>query len=187
VIYSSFLLIYFYRKKILCCTEGKQLTEVADQKHSKTKNPISHVNNSYELVDAEYIDTAIKTTSELCDDTYNMPEQEADEVNTNETTYDIAGTDRQTLKQEQDNIYNKLQSESSPIYDHTNDKSKTEIQASDDTYNTTKDISVNSGFKLGDNHAVGMNTIEESPYNHTNSDPFEQKQVDNVYNTASFQ
>ncbi|XP_060598913.1 uncharacterized protein LOC132752592 isoform X4 [Ruditapes philippinarum] len=187
VVIMVIILILVQRKKILCCTEGKQLTEVADQKTSKTKNPISHVNNSYELVDAEYIDTAIKTTSDLCDDTYNMPEQEADEVNTNETTYDIAGTDRQTFKQEHDNIYNKLQSESSPIYDHTNDKSKTGIQASDHTYNTTNDISVNSGFKLGGNHAVGMNTIEESPYNHTNSDLFERKQVDNVYNTASFQ
>jgi hypothetical protein len=163
-----FVLIHFYRKKSICCTKGEKSTEVADQKRTETRNRISHINRSYDFVDDECIDASFKGNY---DSPNNMPDQ--DEGNPKETTYDITGNDRKALKQEQDKIYNKLQSENTPIYDLSSDQSKTELRAFDDTYNKTEEPS--------------MNTIEESPYNHTNSDPFERKPADQLYNTASFQ
>jgi hypothetical protein len=176
--------IDFYRKTIICCTGGKQSAEVVDQKQTKTRSRNSQLNSSYDFVDDECIDASFKGNYDSPDNTYNMPDQ--DDGKHKKAAYDIAGNDRQALKKKQDNTYNKLQSENTPIYDLTNDKSKTEMREFDDTYNTTEEASMNCVIKLG-KHAIGMNNIEVSPYNHTNSEPFKKNQVDNVYNTASFQ
>ncbi|XP_053408621.1 uncharacterized protein LOC123559447 isoform X2 [Mercenaria mercenaria] len=175
------ILIQVKRKKIPFLCQRELTNEEPGQKHLKsTKNPTSHENHSYELVDVEDNVIGGQSADSNYTHTYNVLEEHVKDSITDDTTYDVSGNNRKATETENENIYNKLKPDDNATYDHVYNTTKHSLQTPDITYGT----SGNAGMKPLARAAKNSDAFDENgenAYSHTLNNRPHMTTTDNVY------
>ncbi|XP_045207223.2 uncharacterized protein LOC123559450 isoform X2 [Mercenaria mercenaria] len=175
------ILIQVKRKKIPFLCKKELTTEEPGQKHLKsTKNPASHENHSYELVDVEDNVIGGQSADSNYTHTYNVLEEHVKDSITDDTTYDVSGNNRKTTETENENIYNKLKPDDNVTYDHAYNTTKHGLQTPDITYGTSGNAGMKPLARAAKN-SDAFDENDENAYSYTLNNRPHMTTTDNVY------
>ncbi|XP_053388773.1 putative uncharacterized protein DDB_G0282133 [Mercenaria mercenaria] len=140
---------------------------------------MSRENHDYDQANVSTDNTVNINSDSNYAHTYFVLEQHVNESYTDNTTYDTSGNANKTTT-EQDNVYNRLETDNNKTYDHVHTKIRNGVLKFDDTYDTTHKAAMKLKARPGkDSDAFGE--TDEDACNHITSKQVTNTKTENEY------